>query len=151
MGVIAACVIWCVSGPPVQAKPDFTGRWVLAATASSGPAIARELTVEHSTAKGTLTVTRVTRGGTHTDSYKFGSTGGQIVMGQRGPMTKDLRVMGWDGSVLVISMVTSYNRDQDSGHQEAWSLGADGRLTIVTTAWSPGNDATVSTVMYRRK
>ena len=138
-------------GQSTQAKPNFSGKWVLLFTTEKGPAVVRELDVQHVPDKGTLTVSRRLNGPAYTDKYVMGSSGGTTVMGQRGPMTKGLRTMAWNGNELVISDITSITRDQDSGREERWTLDAQGRLTTVVTAWSPGGEDRTITVIYRKQ
>src|SRR6187431_1125414 len=95
------------------ARPDFSGSWTLLTTTQPGPSVVREMLVTYSTAKNTLTVSRKMGGPAYTDTYTMGSNGGTMVQGQRGPMVKGLRMMAWEGSVLVIDEITSINRDQD--------------------------------------
>jgi hypothetical protein len=137
--------------PTIQAKPDFNGKWMMLTTTETGPSVVRELEVQYQADKGVLTVSRRLSGPAYTDKYTLGSTGGTTVPGPRGPMTKGLRYMGWEGNVLVIADVTSITRDQDSGREERWSLDAQGRLRTVVTVWSPGGDPKTITVTYIKR
>lgn len=134
-----------------QPHPDFSGTWVLLVASERSPAVVREMVVTYSAAKNTLTVSRRTGGPAYTDTYTLGSSGGTVVQGQRGPMIKGLRTMVWEQKVLVITDVTSVNRDQDSGREERWSLDDKNQLVTVITVWSPGNSENTTTVLYKRK
>jgi hypothetical protein len=136
---------------PKPARPDFSGSWVLLTTSQPGPSVVREMVVTHSVAKGTLTAARRMGGPAYTDNYTMGTTGGSLVQGQRGLMTKNLRVMAWEDKVLVITEITSINRDQDSGREERWSMDDKGQLLTVITVWSPGNEPNTISTLYKRK
>jgi len=137
--------------PQPPGQPDFSGTWALLIASERNPSIAREVVVTYSAAKGTLSVTRRASGLPYTDNYTFGSNGGTVVQGDRGPMIKGLRTMGWEGKVLVIYEASSLHRDQDSGHEERWSLDDKGQLTTVITVWSPGNPPNTITALYKRQ
>jgi hypothetical protein len=131
--------------------PDFSGTWTLLIASERNPSIVRELTVTYSAAKGTLAVSRRASGAPYADTYNFGSTGGTVVQGDRGPMIKGLRTVGWENKVLVILEVSSLHRDQDSGREERWSMDDKGQLTTVITIWSPGNAPNTVTALYKRQ
>ena len=140
----------CVVAQGAQVRPDFSGRWAILIASETGPAVVRELEVEYSAAKNTLVVSRRMSGPAYKDTYTLGSTSEKPVMGPRGPMTKGLRTMAWEGAVLVIADITSITRDQDSGREERWSLDARGQLQTVVTVWSPGGDDKTTTILYKR-
>ena len=137
--------------PAKPARPDFSGNWGLLTTSQPGPSVVREMLVTYVAAKNTLTVSRKMGGPSYTDTYTLGTMAGTVVQGQRGPMTKGLRVMAWEGNVLVITEITSINRDQDSGREERWSMDDKGQLITVITVWSPGNEPNTITTLYKKK
>ena len=137
--------------PQPAGMPDFSGTWTLLIASERNPSIVRELVVTYSAAKGTLAVSRRASGAAYSDNYTFGSTGGTVVQGDRGPMIKGLRTVEWVNKVLVIAELSSLHRDQDSGREERWSLDEKGQLTTVITVWSPGNAPNTITALYKRQ
>ena len=137
--------------PQPPGQPDFSGTWTLLFASERNPSIVRELVVTYSAAKGTLGVSRRASGAPYSDTYNFGPTGGTVVQGDRGPMIKGLRTVGWENKVLVILEVSSLHRDQDSGREERWSMDDKGQLTTVITIWSPGNPPNTVTALYTKK
>ena len=135
-------------GQTTPARPDFNGHWVVFATTDTSPSVVREFDIAFNRDKGTLTVTRRMRGLPRTETYTMGTVNGPTVMGDRGPVTKTRRYLGWDGPGLVVGEYSSLHRDADSGHEEYWTIDAQGRLKVETTVWSPGNAATTNSVIY---
>ena len=132
-------------------RPDFSGSWVLLVTSERSPSVVREMVVTWSAAKGTLTMSRRAGGPAYTETYTLGSNGGTVIQGPRGPLITDLRMMAWEGNVLVMDEIKSVNRDQDSGREERWSMDDKGQLVTAITVWSPGNEPNTITTLYKRK
>jgi hypothetical protein len=152
-----------VASVTAQAKPDFSGRWVLADAGDGGAAVAEELTVSTSTTTPvpTLMIERRLKSGVRSETYEIGVAGG-TVGGIRPNVNGELiaspdrteHSTKWDGNTLVIWRSSYSGPTRESGsyseHHEVWSLDDHGRLVVVIYARSSTAAPTRMTLTYRR-
>jgi hypothetical protein len=143
-GLLAWCAA-CVSIWPVamgvdaaQDKPDFSGRWILVASARSDPSVAQSLTVRQPVIRTNvfgapmppsflqLTVDREFIGSTQTDNYQIGVEGGTVGGVVGGRSFKTHVSVRWEGDRLLIETSSYSGSSRDDGpyreHREEWEL-----------------------------
>jgi len=157
-----------------QGKPDFSGRWVLAASPGAGPNVARSLTVRQPIVRtnvygapmdplfGELTVERQFVSAVRTDIYQIGVTGGRVggvVPTGRGTgpdmnIPEDRFSVRWEGNRLVIETGNYSGPTREAGpyteHVEVWQLDARGMLILSVTDRGSGIESTTKTLTYRK-
>jgi hypothetical protein len=156
--------------PAPEARPEFSGRWVLESTSTPGSEVARTLSVQQSAPQtgprgGSMisTLERITieRDGSGAESHQIGIVGG-VVGGISLGKAADGRPNGtfrsyavkWDGNTLVFESESHTGQtaaDTWTERREAWSLDAAGRLRIVITSRSSEVASRSLTLLYRRQ
>ncbi len=153
-----------------QEKPDFSGRWVLAAPEQSGPEVPRALSVRQSLARTNvrgepmtpyfkdIAVDRDFGTVTRSATYAIGVAGGFVsgAVGDNKPASpRGHHSVKWDGSTLVFE-TGNYTGDvpgtgEWSERRETWSLDSAGRLRVsITTRGSLDASGTTIVSIYRR-
>lgn len=135
----------------VQAKPDFSGHWVLVRSANlpAGTPVAIDV-IESGSAPRTLSVTRhFDTGGAEAREYPVGVSGrvGGISVGGGIPKTLSIQSLKWDEGALLIDQ----EGDPDPERHERWSVNAEGEL-MIESADKPLVLATERVIVrYRRR
>jgi len=164
--VVAMCLTTRVAA---QARPDFSGNWVLESEPPLATASARAISVSMSLVQTNvrgepmtpyfkdISVVREFADSTSSDTYLIGFVGG--VVGGRTTASSDrlnshYRVE-WEDQALVIENGTYIGTTRESGQwaerREVWSLDAGGRLRVmIATRNSVGTSSEIA-LLYRRK
>lgn len=152
-----------------QARPDFSGRWVLQDVRQSGPDTPGALSVRQTLVRTTdagapmsqffknITVEREFESDSRTETYQIGVVGGVVAGIARDGSPKGPNghhAVTWNGDSLVLESGTYTDRDRETGtwaeRREVWSLDPDGRLRIAISIRSSTAAARTVTVLYRR-
>jgi len=160
---LAVCVLFLssASGLAAQARPDFSGTWILVAPSPAASDVGERLVVRESfvyeSVRGTplpspmttIAIDRYLASGVRSDGYQIGIIGGFVTN-----QVQTRFATRWDQDRLVIE-TSAVGRLEDAGaasqHREVWSLGARGELSIVATDARAANDASSATLVYRRQ
>jgi hypothetical protein len=152
-----------------QDKPDFSGRWVLAAPPQSGPDIPSALSVRQSLVRTTthgdamepffkdIAIDRQFESGTRSEAHPIGVVGG-VVPSLRANGTpngpKGHHGVQWEGNSLVFVNGSYTGQIRETGvwaeRSEVWSLDPDGRLRVVITTRNSADGSRAVTLVYRR-
>jgi hypothetical protein len=152
--VIAAVLSFCSAIATAQAKPDFSGKWVLDPTAAPAPAGVGDgsgrgpaAVVSEFTAKQdarTLTITRMQGDQTLTETFNLdGSETRDTLQTPGGPRERVFRAT-WDGNRLVIN--GTLNFDGKMLQQNRVMSMEGGNLVIEQTAPGPAGPTMVKRV-----
>ena len=154
----------------VQDKPDFSGRWTLAAPGQPPDDVPRAMTVRQSLARTNVRGEPVTpffkeisiarefastiRDETHTIGIESGFVSGTVgTAGPAGP--RSYHSVKWNGPSLVFESGTYSGNARETGgwaeRREAWSLDPDGRLRVTMNSRSSNHTSdTTTTLVYQR-
>jgi hypothetical protein len=156
------------SVPVAQAKPDFSGRWVLEAPVQPPPEIPRALTIqqpgmrastggEPTKPSNTITVQREFPSNTSVDTYQIGIQGGLVGGIQPDGTRERLRTrhsVRWEGDTLAFESGRYTGTPSETGEwterREEWSLDATGRLRLLIMTRSSSEKPSEITLIYRR-
>lgn len=164
-----ALIMVATVGVAAQDKPDFSGRWVLAAQQQSDTAIPSALSVSQPLVRTTIrgdpmepffrdiAIDRQFDSSTRSETHLIGVQGG-VVPGLRadgspsGPTAH--HAVKWDGNALVFESGSYTGQHPETGvwteRREVWSLDPDGRLRVVIANRSSVDAPTETTAVYRR-
>jgi hypothetical protein len=157
-----------------QDQPDFSGRWVLEASAAAGPDVAQSLIVRQPIVRTNvygapippmfkeLSVERRFVTGARTEIYQIGAEGGAVggvdasnrgdAAGANAPQSRFS--VRWDDKRLVIGSGRYSGSTREAGpyseHTEVWQLDAAGMLIVSTTDGGTGRASTAKTLTYRK-
>jgi hypothetical protein len=154
----------------IQDTPDFSGRWVLAASESPGDDVPRSLAVRQTLVRTNvrgepmrpyfkeITIEREFATVTRTATYAIGILGGSVsgVVGTGKPAgPRGYHGVKWEGNALVFESASYTGDMRESGvwdeRREVWSFDPDGRLRVtIQTRGSTDVSAKVVTQIYRR-
>jgi hypothetical protein len=169
MRIWLGLLISLIAGPTAaQAKPDFTGQWVLVTPRDGATDAARELSVrqwlEHTTSvRGVpidlphVAIERQLPSGVRAESYQIGIVGGMTggsPAGANVPSWSTRYAVRWDGDRLVIETASYSGSTPASGphteHDEVWALDAQGRLVMTVTDRGSSTELRTTEFTYRR-
>jgi len=172
--ILAMLSILLAATVTAQDQPDFSGRWVLEASAVAGPDVAQSLTVRQPIVRTNvhgapippffkeLSVERQFVTGARTDTYQIGVEGGVVggvapsnrgdAPGANAPQSRFS--VRWEDKRLVIESGRYSGSTREAGayteHTEIWQLdGADTLILSVIDAGS-GRGSTTKTLIYRK-
>jgi len=172
LSILSAFIV--VEGAVAQAKPDFSGNWVLVSPSDAAANVAQELTVRQWVERRTsvrgkpvdfilVTIARQSKSGLRSESYQIGlgrGTVGGVDRTGRGPGPNG-EVPGTevltkrDGDRLVIESSSYSGATREAGpyteRKEVWSLDAEGALFITTTERSSDVEPWTTNLTYRRR
>jgi hypothetical protein len=151
---IAGCVLAYVIGgaSATQAKPDFSGRWVLTASTDVNSNAAQELAISQAdeTPWTVLNIERRSKDGVRSERYRTGVR--QFVERREGPNTR--LEAKWDGDTLVFERGTYSGRAPESRvdtmHEERWSIDPQGMLLIIVADRSASAEARTRLLYQKR-
>jgi hypothetical protein len=129
-----------------QAKPNFSGTWVVVAPAE---AAGQEEQVRHT--ETTLSTGHESEGGGHNATYKLDGSESRNELTSHGEKIVTLSKALWDGNKVVITSSTTYPDGRKLDSKQTWSMGSDGRLTIEMTQTMTGQPAQSMTLVHRKK
>ena len=151
-----------------QDKPDFSGRWVLAAATVTDPNVAQSLTVKQLIARtnvfgapiepyfSEINIERQFVDHARTDTYQIGimggTTGGVVGLGGR-PVTQSRFSVLWDADRLVIQTSSDSGTAQAAQHSERteiWQLDPTGILTLSVSSSGSGIEPKSNVLTYRK-
>ena len=163
-------IMLATAGVAAQDKPDFSGRWVLAAPQQSAADIPLALSVGQTLVRTTvrgdpmepffrdITIERQFETGTRSETHLIGVQGGTVPgLGADGSPNGPTahHAVKWDGNALVFESGSHTGQRPETGkwaeRREIWSLDADGRLRVAITTRSSGDSSKDITLMYRRR
>lgn len=132
-----------------QDKPDFSGRWVLVASAQPGPETPRAMTVRQPLGRTNvrgepmapyfkeISIEREFANATRAETHAIGVLGGAVsgTVGTGKPAgSRSHHAITWDGNALVFENGSYTGELPETGgwteRREVWSLDADGRLRV---------------------
>jgi len=157
-----------------QDQPDFSGRWVLDASAVAGPDVAQSLIVRQPIVRTNvhgapiqpvfkeLSVERRFVAGARTEIYQIGVEGGVVggvdrsnrgdAAGANAPQSR--YSVRWEDKRLVIFSGRYSGPTSEAGpyseHTEVWQLDAAGMLIVSLTDVGTGSASTTKTLTYRK-
>jgi len=150
------------SVPQIPKQPDFSGEWVLVATAppSDPPAalVVRQR-VTRTNSRGEpmapyfshLVIERHYSNRVESDSYDIGIVSGTV----SGTGERTIVTVTWQGERLLIKTGNYSGPPQQPGpyseREEVWSLDPDGRLLITTTDRSSASQPVTMRLTYQRR
>jgi hypothetical protein len=174
LGLLSILSILVADPVEAQDKPDFSGHWVLATSAGSGPDVAQSLTVRQPIVRTDvfgapiepyfkeLTVEREVGSRVRTDTYQIGLEGGTVgaVASAGGGINPNANrsqtrfSVRWEGDRLVIETASNSGPTSQAGpyteHTEVWQLNASGMLILSITDRGSGIGSTSITLAYRK-
>ena len=160
---MAVCAVVGLSGSftAAQAKPDFSGEWVLVrASNDTSPAPTRMII--HQAAGDpraavpmvTLTVERGFSGRAVSNTYVVGVQGGFVGGGLQGTGSNTSYDTVWEGRSLVFSTpatTTTNGQVSHTGRREVWTLTAQGELRVTITEEATGVEPRTTGLVYQRR
>jgi hypothetical protein len=150
-----------------QAKPDFSGSWVLASSPTD-PDVPRALSIQQPLVRTNrrgervtpyffdITVTRTLPTGTPSETFSIGVEGGFVpgTANSGATLARTHRRAFWEGQSLVIetgSYTGQFPRTGDwSERREVFSLTPNGELRVEMTSRSSNAAQSTVTLAYRR-
>ena len=153
-----------------QDKPDFSGRWILAATEQTPDDVPRAMTVRQILARTNvrgepvtpfvkeISVAREFASERRDEIHTVGISGGFVsgVVGASGPAApRGYFAVRWDGPALVFESGTYTGNVRETGvwleRREAWAFDLDGRLRItMSSRSSTAATDSIRTLIYQR-
>ena len=127
-----------------QAKPNFSGTWIQVEPANRAEGGGSEQVVTHDAV--TLTTEHASEGGGHRQVYKLDGES-RFSVSSADVVAKAM----WDGQKLVITSTATYPENRRRDSKQVWSLGADGTLTIESSAKNPDGTTTDRKSVHRKK
>jgi len=158
-----AIVLVATLASPMQAHPDFSGRWTLDAPSPAPADVARVLVVDRQVQRPNvcgetrplvhlhISIRREGPSATTLDTYRFGMTGGLV-----GPrIDSDDKRAAWRGDTLTLLT----RRDDPQGphttdrweRRESWSIARDGRLRVEIVIGAHDGAQQTTVLLYRRE
>lgn len=129
-----------------QAKPDFTGTWIVVTPAEGA---GQEQDVRHTAT--TLSKGHASEGGGHHATYKLDGTESRNSLTSHGQEIVTLSKALWDGDKVVITNATTYPDGRKLESKETWSLDSTGRLVIEMSMTMTGMPMQSMTVVHKKK
>ena len=124
------------SGSPSQAKPDFSGTWILVASRTPQTLKLKQdpvsLTAEDSE---------------HSVRYRLD---GVETRSRPNAEVEVVSQASWQGDRLAIVNTFYVEGQRRSEHRQLWSLDSEGRLVIEVTRQAQGQPATATKTIYKR-
>jgi hypothetical protein len=162
LGSLSLLLLAVASASAAQDKPDFSGRWELAAAAPSSAGAAMRLIVRQPIRRTNvfgapmkpsfleLIVERTFADRTTIDTHQFSVEGGMV--GGGGFQTRFS--VHWDGNRLVMATASSSGSGAEirptSEHSEVWELAPDGMLIVTVTDTETAREPQSTKLTYRR-
>ncbi len=142
---LAAMIL--TAGLAAQAKPDFSGTWVLVAPQSGAPST---LVIKQDATS--VSETDGETADSHTISAKLDGTPTRMVMPTH--VNEEIVVMStasWRGNTLVLSSDATYPNGNKRNVVRAWTLDADNQLQMEITMGSGTPEAKSLKAVYKKK
>jgi hypothetical protein len=166
--VIYCCLLAAAIATPsayAQAKPDFSGSWVLENPTQAGTDIPLALIVrqplQRTTALGdpmvpaflTVTVERHFQSDVRTDTYHIGTEGGTVAGTPGGDRSSTGISVRWDAERLRIDtrVYPTAASDTYTEHDEVWRLDGTDRVLITLIDRRSDSEGTSRTIAYKRQ
>ena len=153
---IAVVVVALAVGLAAQGKTDFAGAWKRDAAKSDAPQMGRggpggggmmgDVTMTVTQTASELAIDRKMGEMSQKSVYKLDGSE-SVNPGMRGGDVKSKAK--WDGANLVIESTQTMSTqmgDMTINTKDAWQIGTDGTLTVVTTRSTPQGERTTKTV-----
>ena len=134
------------NGTLAQARPDFTGRWLLDPLAQA-TTVTREYVVKQG--DGTFRVGH--EDDQHAISYTLDGQDHELALHVNTIHgTRSAGKATWDGDKLVLVRTDKYRSGVTRTLKQVWSLDAEGRLTIESSNVTSTGESTNTKGVYRR-
>ena len=164
-------IVCLLAAVPLAAedKPDFSGRWTLAATGQTPDAVPLAMTVRQTVARTNvrgepvppffkeISIDREFVSGMRTETHSIGIEGGFVsgVVGTgESAGRRAYHAVKWNGGALLFENgnYTSYARETGvwAERRETWSLDSDGRLRVTMSSRSSTYTSDNITLIYQR-
>jgi hypothetical protein len=130
----------------VQARPDFSGRWVIVQPEKGA---GQEQIIKHDAR--TLSKTPVGDRGGPPATYQLDGVEHRTMLPRRGQEIVSVTKAVWEGNTLVITIVENYPTGMKLNVKEVWALDAQGRLVIEATESTEGQKPQVMRIVLQKK
>jgi hypothetical protein len=129
-----------------QAKPDFSGTWVLVSPVEQAGQ-------EHTITQDATTFTRshASEGPGHTSTYKLDGSETRLTLTSHGKEIVTLARASWDGDRLVVAEDVTYPDGRTLAKKSTWALDGQGQLILEFTERFEGKPEMTTRVVYRKK
>jgi hypothetical protein len=141
VGLLAAMAVMSA-----QAKPNFSGRWVLVSPADSA---GQEQTVTHDAT--TLKTGHASSGHGHAMVYKLDGTEHRNVLVSHNEDIVTMSKASWSGDKLTLITDTTYPDGRKRHAEGVWSLDAAGRLVVEFVENGPGPTPKTMKLVYAKQ